>query len=791
MPCCSLFPSKIQNQLNMSSPHILSNSFKLGELVPPLHSNPHTPHGSASPSSHYYNSNVKNNNHNFSYSFINEDFIDTDQETNLNPASISAFRNLTSTPKSSHPTSLPKSLPIDWKLFNKQFTLNQKLRQSKLKRKRAELGLDEFDSEPKVQNNFENLPFQVIDFIADCVDSQNDLINLSQSCKFFNKIINKRLYSKVIIVDSIMNKQKNYDSSYTLLDVNNYPKFLATLHSNEVIVQLIKEIIIDTSSNNTSYDQLNDNIYESLYELFLTKNNNLKILENLDLNNLKKFDSLIQYNRGYLIKHNHNKYNYYVSSADNLDEIIKKDLLNLQNFQLLDLNDINKLPNSAQTISIFIEHHYNFKEPFKLTTNGWKILTNITSLQLCTSTTFDSFVQELYSMYNLSSTRFPKLSNIKSLSISKVHKISDDHDEMISNELNFEKLNTIIDLSKVEELELKVKCFENVLCNCCIIKFFHDWYETLLINDESKLRKLSIINHSPSGNANVNIQWDHILTNLKFLQKFGQNLEFFFINLNDFPFIPLFEKTNALETNDSMKLPINDGILQIRKTMYMSMLKSFKNLEILIIPDFFYNWLVYNNIHDLSNDENLNYLNYLDSCHCVSCCEARLLFKSYSNTTAFKDFKGRFNSHLNYNKDYITGHNGVNGSMGNNNYNKLDDHPDTYRIFYNFLIRELKSKIPWKQLNKIQNSLNVGKFPPNSINDSIVPSDDFNKLIKLIIHSLRHEIQIILNHLPNIKKFNLGGILFKVYKQSDGKAMVHAVYDDYNEVYKVYPAWSN
>ncbi len=770
----------------MSSPNVLSNSWKLGELVPPLHSPRALHHHHSSSNSPYNNSLLYNdNNNNFNYSFINKDFIDFDahdQSTALpNHASISAFRNLTSTPRSSHPTSLPKSLPIDWNLFNKQFTLNQKLRQSKLKRKRSELGdatdVDvDVDDEPQIQNNFENLPFQVIDFIADCVESQTDLINLSQTCKFFNRIINKRLYSKIIIVDKITDKHKNYDSNYTLLDVKNYPKFLASLHSNEIIIQLINEIIIDTSSNNTSYDQLTDNIFESLYELFLTKNNNLKVLENLDLNNLKKFDSLIQYNRDYLIKHNHNKYNYYVSSADSLDEIIRKDLLNLQNFQLLDLNDINKLPSSTKSLSIFIENQHNFKDNFKLNLNGWRVLSNLTSLQLSTPTTFDSFVEELYSIYTNTNNTFKptKLSNIKTLSISNVHKF--DLENGHSNELSFAKLNTIIDMSKIQELELKVKCYENVLCNCCIMKFFNDWYETLGLDSKfSSLTKLSIINHSPSSNSNINIQWDQILTNKIFLEKFGgENLEFFFINLNDFPFVPLFEKTASFETNDSMKLPINNDILRIRKLMYQSLLKSFKNLQDFIIPDFFYNWLVYNNIEDLSNDDNLNYLNYLDSCHCVECCEARLIFKNYSKTTAFKDFKGRFNSNLNYNKGPCV-----------SNYNKLNDSPDSYRIFYNFLIRELKSRIPLKQLNKIQNSLNMEKFPPNQINNTIVSKQDFNKLIKLIIHSLKHHINYILVQLQNIKKFNLGGILFKCYKQQDNKIMVHAVYDDYNEVFKI------
>ncbi|CCH44399.1 hypothetical protein BN7_3962 [Wickerhamomyces ciferrii] len=757
----------------MSSPNVINTS-KLGEIVPPNlprlnrsngssghNSSTHTPRGSYIPQ---YLQNESNLTSQFNYSFINTDFID-DSDPQLNPSSVSAFRNLTSTPKSSFtPSSLPKSLPIDWNLFNKQFKLNQKLRQSRLKKRKI--------GEPEIKNNFENLPFQVIDFIADCVEHQTDLINLSQTCRFFNKIINKRLYSKIIIVDNIISKYKNYNSNYTLLDVKNYPKFLATLHSNDEILYIIKEIIIDTSSNNISYDQLTNNIFEPLYELFITSNNNLQKLENLDLNNLKKFDTLLQFNRNYLIKHNNNKYNYYLSQPDQLDQVLRTDLLNLQNFQLLDLNDLNKLPDSTKSISILIENKHNFKTAFQLTKYGWSILSNLSSLQLSTTTTFDLFINELYKIYQ-NQPNLIKLSNIKQLSISNIHKYEDDFTSH-SNELNFKKLNSIIDLSKIEELELKIKCFENILCNICIMKFFHDWYENLLSQDDesSSITALSIINQSPSSNSNINIQWDDILTNEIFLQKFGNNLKTFFINLNDFPFIPIFVKTQAFETQDSMKLPINQTILEKRKKMYDSILANFTNLEKLIIPDFFYNWLVYNNIKDLTTDENLNYLNYLDQCNCENCCEARLIFKTNSSKTAFKDFKGRFNSNLNYN------------TPGQTYYNKLNDSPDSYRIFYNYLIRELKSRIPLKQLNKIQNSLKHEKFPPNQIQNSIISDEDFQHIIKLIIHSLRPEIYKILKKLPKIKKFNLGGILFDCYRISDKEVFVKAVYDDYNEVFK-------
>ncbi|CDR38925.1 CYFA0S02e08746g1_1 [Cyberlindnera fabianii] len=714
------------------------------------------------------------------YSFINSDFIDEDVAAGLIPGSsvgslaapphtaatteTTVFRNLTSTPRHSHPLSLPKSLPIDWKLFNKQYELQQRRRQSRLKRKHEEF-----------ENTFENLPYPVIDFIADCVESQNDLISLSQTCTFFNKMVNRRLYSKLIFVDNISDKCMHYDGDYTLVDAKNYPKLLASLHANEDLIQIIKEIIIDTSSNNSSYDSIHENIYAGLYDLFLTTNNNLKILENLDFNNLKKFNSLIHYNRDHLIKHNYNKYTYYYHSSENMENLIRNDLLHLKNYQLLDLNDINMLPLTVNSVSVAMEHEYLSHDPLRLEFAGLKVLENLHTLKLHTVVATELFISGMYKLFTdpTSSLKVSRLQNIRTLSISSIHLPEDQTQHSL---LSFEKLNTIIDLAQVEELELKTKCLDHINCNSCLMRFLVEWYNELIQNGESRLKKLSIISLPPNANQNVNIQWDYILSNGEFLQKFGENLEFFFINLNDFPFVPIFEKTQALEVHDHQKLPMNSDILKLRKLMYTSILDSFKKLELFVIPDYFYNWAVYNNIHDLSNDEHLNFLNFLDNCHCITCCETRTIFKQYASQHQFKDFKGRFKTDLKYGPR--------NPANSINRYNKLNDDPDAYRILYNTMLRELKSRIPLKQLNKVQSSLDYDKFVPNvRAGGSVIPETDFARFTKLFAHGLRPDIQRILDTLPMVKKFNLGGMLFKCHPINGAEVRVHAVYDDFCEVF--------
>lgn len=750
-----------------------SSSLQIGsELVPSV---PGSRAPSAAPtpkSSFIFADQLAGSTKDLSYSFINSEFLDdVDMELprgfrstahTYKTTSTSAFRNMTSTPRSHHPTSLPKSLPIDWNLFNKQFELNQKLKLSKLKRKRTVS--EEFE------NNFENLPYHVIDFISDCVESQSDLINWSQTCRFFNRMVNKRLYSHVILVDNISDRCKHYDGKYTLVDSKNYPKFLASLCANDELVPLVNEIVIDTSSNHSSYDSLDENIYAALYDIFLTQNNNLDVLQNLDYNNLKKFDSLLNYNRAHLIKHNYNKYTDYYHESENMEDLIRRDLLHLTNFQLLDLNDINRLPVSAKDVSFALEHEFQRNAKFQLTLAGWDTLQRLTTLKLHTPYAFDQFLKEAYRFRN--SDTYQRLGNITTLSIANIHKVDDRNQE---SRLSFHKLNSVIDLSRVEALELKLKCHERVQCNYCIMQFMTDWFEELLSNDHSNLKKLSLISLPPSSNYNVNTQWDSILCNANFLEKLGENLEFFFINLNDFPYMPIFEKTSAQEVQDSLKLPINESILKIRKLMYTNIVHSFKKLELLVMPDYFYNWAVYNNISDLSRDENVNFLNFLDSCLCNCCCEGRQLFKEYSRRTAFKDFKGRFQTEWRYNQPQAV-----------TSYNKLNDNPDSYRILFNYMIRELKNRIPLKQVNTVQSSLDYHKFVPNVYSKyAVIPEEDFLKLTKLITHGLRKDVQRLLDALPNLKRINFGGVLFKCFKISKDKVRVKAMYDDFEEIFNI------
>lgn len=689
----------------------------------------------------------------FNYSFINREFID-DLQTDT--VAAKSFRNISSTPLKSTPTSLPKSLPIDWKLFNSQFVLNTKLKHRQ--RKASLLQYDEDVNGDKIKNNFENLPFEIIEFIISCVSKQTDLINLSRTCKFFNKFINKnRLYNNILIIDNISSKNLNYYSNFILLDIKNYSKFLATLHSNKTLLSYINKIIINTSSESKSYDELNMNYFDSLYDLFLTNNNNLNYFLNLDLNNLKKFDSLINYNINHLIK-----YKYNLDSSLNLNS----NLLNLKNFQLLDLNDINNLPISTVSLSILITNEFNFNSNFKLTRN-FNILSNLISLQLNTSNTFELFLNEML-------LKKIKLDNLKKLSISNIHQIT--HNK--NNYLNFNKINSVIDLNKLTEFEIKFKCQSYEFCNHCLINFFNNWCAT---SQTIALEKFSLINLSQSLNPSL-YQFEKLFNNENFL-KFLSSVNYLFIKLIDFPFVPIFTKNlnlinnNNNDINKTIKFPISKEILKIRKSMYSNILNNFKNLNDLIILDFFHNWFIYNKIKDLNDDNNLNYLSFLNSCNCGECRESRLIFKNCNNQMTFRDYKQRFvtDESIRFQTNNTS-----------NQFNHLTENPDDFRIFFNFIIRELRSRIPIKQLNQIQTSLDLKNFPTNKINKSnLISNNEFNKIIKLIIHSIDSEIEEILLNFPKIRRLNLGGIQFHVYTLSDSSKQIHALHDDFTKIYKL------
>lgn len=694
----------------------------------------------------------------FSYNFINEDFLDrnpADNNYTYTPSSAAAtargFRNLTSTPtNSAYALSLPKSLPIDWDLFNEQYRLQQKLQRFRArKRRRLELSKAQQVSAGTVSDVpnklIDDLPYEVMHLIFQCVDDQSDLINLSQTCKKFNAFVNQRLYDKIVIVDSFEGSSKDNgmkeSEGFTVLNMKNYPKFLATLHSSEAHIQLIKKIVITTST--PDWVNENENVYQALYDIFLTRDNNLKTFQNYDQKNLKKFGSLLNYNKDHLVRYNFQKYKFtnLIEDEDddcegvNVDALIEQDLLNLKNAVVLGLNELKVLPKSVEELVIFIENQYTVsKEKFHMTFRIFNKFANLKSLHLTNTLSLQQFISEFQTCVD--KPWFKKL-QLQTLSITNIHK------SVLTPHVDFPQLNSVIDIPNLTNFEIKVNCLARNACDHCIVKFFIDWYEALQVSSTGrKLKKLSIIElQSPlSGEATLsNNQWVNLFLNeYDKLSLIFETVESLTLSLDDYPLIPCTTGSNL--QNVARKVIVSDEMRKIRRTMYNRLLDSLNSQIIreLNIPDFLINWLPYTNNSWFDSN---GVVDYFHSGQCDKCSQTM--------------------KHYDIHK------------------------PEDRHMFNDLILKEMFTQAKQK-VNPLTSTMNLlsiigsqkqtnDRFPLRLANNVEITLDDFEKLQKCIFHSslLRGGLR----RLINLEYVNYGGMRLQ-YKNVDvekGKVLISSV----------------
>ncbi|CAI5757062.1 unnamed protein product [Candida verbasci] len=429
------------------------------------------------------------------------------------------------------------------------------------------------------------LPGEIIDLIISkqlksvCNYYQDDLSNLSKSCKSLNQYINSNyLYKHIIIYDndnSSIKKNKNKNkSNCVFIHINKLYIFANSLTIENFIN--IKSIQIYCKSNFNCYD------YSHLYSKF---NQFWKIVQhpiefiNFDVENIRKFQSI-------------NQYLLNMAHTDVLDEndetsdvtIYNNKLLNLKNWSILNIQElINLLPNDNDKLEIldfFIETYNNY-----IPANHYLNYENLKVLNLNTTISTKLFK-------NLS-INIPKL---QSLSLVYSH-------SFIELPLKFSDLENKIDFNSLKYLQLKLNCL-HPNCNC-----INEFYEELSKNkqDFTKLQTLSIVNLN-SKNSTNNIQQYQNLINFQFaglIEKFT-NLKKLFFNINEY-----------------------SRIEGINLNQFFNNIKSIKFLDSLIVVDYF-NWLPD------------NYRNGINGCKCGDCVKSRSLFTQLSNYDAGNNFNHNF-----------------------------------------------------------------------------------------------------------------------------------------------------
>lgn len=628
------------------------------------------------------------------------------------------------------------------------------------------------------------LPLPVIEKIIWFLPT-DDLVNLSRCNSILKCYCNRQLYHNVIITENhllapVEPMQKDYP--FTILKKSKLHQFIQTLDTNKQLISLIHYITILTSSSLTNSYTVND--YEQLYQMLLSSPSKLRFLENLDYNNIKKCESFLHFNKNYISRQNYRKDLLYENDelTVNSSNLQLSKVLSLENYQIGSLTDFKLISNDDNSrlnkLSVMIEQVYNERidiDDFKLNASFLAKLENLKVLELDSSISTEIFLTKFSNVHSC-----PKFPNLETLSFTYVHSIRSQF-EFILNYLFFKK---IFNLDSLKNLELKLNC-ETIDCHNCFETFVCG-----LIPYLTNLTSLSIVyitNENLLANSRIDFEqnneidneshrsiWSKTISQLTQLKK----LNYLYLNLNDFTFIPFLKLTNVTAMNliNIFNFNINQSYLYKKSTCFQTICQL--KLKDLVLPDYFYNWKLF----QVKQDEieyDLQFLSYLNDCNCNECNEARMLFKLYSDSFEFVDNNRLLSSILKTRPKYFK------FPIKSKSVSMID--VKNYRFFYNSFIRNLKQRLPFTdKIFKNLSGLSIIDKPFNDFSllgpateDHNIKRDHYNSFIKLMVHNLADDLKHFVQCNPNLQRLVLGGIFFRIVETAPKEYLFKGVYDDF------------
>ncbi|GMF34829.1 unnamed protein product [[Candida] boidinii] len=244
--------------------------------------------------------------------------------------------------------------------------------------------------------------------------------------------------------------------------------------------------------------------------------------------------------------------------------------------------------------------------------------------------------------------------------------------------------------------------------------------------------------------------------------QFFKNLKFLNIQLNNFPFLPFIrnnfnresaeEMASIVNTNPQLLMQrqlneygISNHFIENKFNDFKRFNNTFNSLEVLVIPDYFYNWKPFIKLNDngeLNKSINLNILSYLYDCTCDSCCDLRKKFSLV--TTSGEEFTWP-NNITNTNNSFTA---------------------ENCKMVYNFLILQLRRRLPIDDV--MMNGLDVLDLPfldsLRNFNCSPFNNEDIKLFLKLILHNLMNDLKFFIKNNERLKILLIGGFVFKITK---------------------------
>ncbi|OWB54453.1 hypothetical protein B5S28_g300 [[Candida] boidinii] len=591
---------------------------------------------------------------------------------------------------------------------------------------------------------------------------------------------------KILDIEELTQNQSFLSYNQVYLDsrqLRDSPLSLTPMNSNES-----ERSVISNGSNNTNsrsrrlFGGTKNTITRLLYE------NDEDEFFNYDHNNYYKF------------------VNNTVQQEDELNSIVydgtlPKDtacdssVIELESYQLNNVNEINDLPiHSTREISLYcpstvrrngsdLKDNQAIFEPFD---NRSILFQNLTSLEFKSTSVFESFFHSLLISKNKNNFRFL---NLEKLSITLINKELKNK-KLIKNFIEF------INFNNLKSFELKFSNDQLLLNNEQNLREAFEYNANLidlldhLISNSLQLTSLSVtqfcssnplsssnmtninnINNNNNNDDNISSNNIILLNMICNSVQFLKNLKFLNIQLNNFPFLPFtrnnFNRESAEEmssimnmNNDNFMDPqllmqrqlneygISNNFIENKFNDFKRFNNNFNSLEVLVIPDYFYNWKPFLKINDngeLNKSINLNILNYLYDCKCDSCCNLR---KKFSLVTSTGEEFSWPNNITNTNNSFTA---------------------ENCKMVYNFLILQLRRRLPLDDV--MMNGLDILNLPfvdsLRNFNCSPFNNEDIKLFLKLILHNLTNDLKFFIKNNERLKVLLIGGFVFKITKLED------------------------
>ncbi|CCE85760.1 Piso0_005388 [Millerozyma farinosa CBS 7064] len=540
----------------------------------------------------------------------------------------------------------------------------------------------------------ERLPEEVVERVLEYVEKR-DLLALGRTNSVLRRKVNEKIYRQIMIVDLSDEERRSLRvKGFAVMVAANIGKFVAGLSADTF--QHIRKMVILSQSTVQEWD------YSAIFRKFFEHWKRVRVpirFVNLDINSLRRMESLNGYIREgsthYIEDEEENEISGQLGDEAHA-------MVNLTNWMIFDLQELNELPpsRSLEELWVFEESHFLSKPQYTLSENSFRLVHNLRALFLCSPEATSTFIDTFQGRTKL---------QLEKLSVTSVHSFKN------STPLTYPTLSSIVDLSRLQEFELKANCSYNSCETQCIIDFFRGWFAST--RETLPLKRLSLINYKSHSSVNNLTQFNYTLENVLFSPCIS-NLQYLYLNINDLA-----------------RTGVNEG-LDFNFHTFLKGLAYLPDLKTIVIPDFLNEWIIHLPRFFNTNISTFNLL--VNQCNCASCNATRV----------------RFNIDSRLHAESVSGESQDTTASSRASTKKIDTTLEANLKYFHHIISRFKRQLRFlnRNLYTINSVLSYEERP-------LLSYSSLDEYVTLFLHScLLKFVQNLKLLCPQIEKLNLGGI---------------------------------